>query len=182
MNNKYCFEALDKSLQDLRDNYDQPFGGMTVILGGDFRQILPVITAGTKEHIIDATITNSYLWPYFEILTLTKNMRLKHNNISTEENFEITEFSNWILEIGNGISAGIKDTENEDATWIKIPEKFLLHYDSNPIKKITLSIYDDFIHNFNNIEYLRERAIVSSKIKQLMKLINIFYYWFQQSQ
>ena len=88
MNNKYCFEALDKSLQDIRDNYYEPFGGMTVVLGGDFRQILPVILSGTKEHIIDATITNSYLWPYFEILTLTKNMRLKHNNISTEENLK----------------------------------------------------------------------------------------------
>ena len=58
---------------------------MAVILGGDFRQILLVITCGTKEHIIDATITNSYLWPYFEILTLTENMRLKQNNISIQE-------------------------------------------------------------------------------------------------
>ena len=94
-----------------------------------------------------------------------ENMRLKHNNLSSEQNFEMTEFSNWILDIGNGISAGIKDIENEDATWIKIPEKFLLHYDSNPIEKITHSIYDDFIHNFNNIEYLRQRAIVSPENK-----------------
>ena len=36
MNNKYCFEALDKTLQDLRNNFEQPFGGMSVILGGDF--------------------------------------------------------------------------------------------------------------------------------------------------
>ena len=122
MNNKFCFEALDKSLQDLKNNYDQPFGGITIILGGDFRQILPVITSGTKEHIIDATITNSYLWPYFEILTLTENMRLKQNNISFQEKYEITEFSNWILNVGNGIAEGIKDPENKDATWIKIPE------------------------------------------------------------
>ena len=87
---------------------------MTIILGGDFRQILPVITSGTKEHIIDATITNFYLWPYFEILTLTENMRLKQNNISFQEKYEITEFSNWILNVGNGIAEGIKDPENED--------------------------------------------------------------------
>ena len=61
MNNKYCFEALDKTLQDLKNNFEQPFGGLTVILGGNFRQILPVILSGTKEEIIDATITNSYL-------------------------------------------------------------------------------------------------------------------------
>ena len=65
MNNKYCFEALDKTLQDLRNNFEQPFGGITVVLGGDFRQILPVIPLGTKEQIIDATVTNSYLWQSF---------------------------------------------------------------------------------------------------------------------
>ena len=138
---------------------------MTIVLGGDFRQILPVIPSGIKEHIIDATITNSYLWPYFEILTLKENMRLKHNNTSIKEKYEITEFSNGILDIGNGILDGIKNTENEDATWIKIHEIFLLYYDSNPIEKITHSIYGEFIHNFNNIEYIRQRAIVSLKNK-----------------
>ena len=49
MNNKYCFEALDKTLQDLKNNIEHPFGGMTVVLGGGFRQILPVIHSGTKE-------------------------------------------------------------------------------------------------------------------------------------
>ena len=49
MNNKFCFEALDNSLQDLKDNYDQPFRGMSIILGGDFWQILPVITFETKN-------------------------------------------------------------------------------------------------------------------------------------
>ena len=93
MNNKFCFEALDKSLQDLKDNYDQPIGGMTIVFCGDFIQTLPVITSGTKEHIIDATITNSYLWPYFEILTLTENMRLKRDSISKKEKLEIDEFS-----------------------------------------------------------------------------------------
>ena len=58
---------------------------MTVVLGGDFRQILPIITSGTKEYIIDATITNYYLWSYFEILTLTENMKLKQTNISIDE-------------------------------------------------------------------------------------------------
>ena len=49
MNNKYCFEVLDNTLQDLRNNFQQPFRGITIVLGGDFRQILPVIPLGTKE-------------------------------------------------------------------------------------------------------------------------------------
>ena len=50
---------------------------------------------------------------------------------------------------------GIKDTKNEHATHIKIPEKFILLYYKNPIEKITHSIYNDFLYNYNNIEYLK---------------------------
>lgn len=47
MANKYCFESLDKTLKDLMSDtrsYKSIFGGKVVVLGGDFRQILPVIT------------------------------------------------------------------------------------------------------------------------------------------
>uniref|UniRef100_A0A0D3CY09 ATP-dependent DNA helicase n=1 Tax=Brassica oleracea var. oleracea TaxID=109376 RepID=A0A0D3CY09_BRAOL len=48
MTHKHAFEALDKSLKDIMyiknpPAKDQTFGGKTVLLGGDFRQILPVI-------------------------------------------------------------------------------------------------------------------------------------------
>jgi len=81
MANRKCFEALDKSLREIlifnNDNSDKkPFGGMTVVLGGDFRQILPVIPKGRREHIVNASIKRSYLWNHFEIYELTENMRL----------------------------------------------------------------------------------------------------------
>ena len=49
MANKHCFEALDKSLRDIlrftnQNSDERPFGGMTVVLEGDFRKILQVIT------------------------------------------------------------------------------------------------------------------------------------------
>ncbi|CAL9016010.1 unnamed protein product [Prunus brigantina] len=61
MNHKHCFEALDKSLSDILshlNNLDNnaPFGGKPFLLGGDFRQILPVIPGGTREEIIDASL------------------------------------------------------------------------------------------------------------------------------
>jgi len=39
---KYCFETLDKSLRDIMrfknlSSLDQPFGGKTVVFGGDFK-------------------------------------------------------------------------------------------------------------------------------------------------
>jgi len=37
----------------------RPFGGMTVVLGGDFRQILYVVQKGTKQDIVDASVNSS---------------------------------------------------------------------------------------------------------------------------
>ena len=88
---------------------------------------------------------------------------------------KLTEFSNWILKIGSGTIEGIKDDENDDTTWIEIPKKYIVNYDSDPIKKISNPIYDNFLDNFDNIEYLKPQAIVAPKIKQLMILINIYY-------
>ncbi|KAL8142758.1 hypothetical protein V2J09_015790 [Rumex salicifolius] len=49
MMNIYCFEAVDKTLRDILCAKNphaskHPFGGKVVVFGGDFRQILPVIT------------------------------------------------------------------------------------------------------------------------------------------
>ena len=49
----------------------------------------------------------------------------------------------------------MKDDENEDATWIEIPNKYIINFDSNPIETISNLTYHDFIHNFDNIDYLR---------------------------
>ncbi|GAU22698.1 hypothetical protein TSUD_138210 [Trifolium subterraneum] len=57
MMNRYCFEAFDRTMKDLmgkvdKENRNKPFGGKVVVLGGDFRQILPVIRKGSREWIL----------------------------------------------------------------------------------------------------------------------------------
>ncbi|GAU49645.1 hypothetical protein TSUD_407820 [Trifolium subterraneum] len=54
MTNRYCLEALDKSLKDVLYS-NAPFGGKVMIMGGDFRQVLPVIPKGTKAQTISAS-------------------------------------------------------------------------------------------------------------------------------
>ncbi|KAF3616122.1 putative L-type lectin-domain containing receptor kinase S.4-like [Capsicum annuum] len=87
MMHRSCFEALDKTLRDILifediSNLDRSFGGKTVVLGGDFRQILPVITKGNRQDIVNATLNSSYLWDDCHLLKLTKNMRLESNHES----------------------------------------------------------------------------------------------------
>ncbi|CAN0875202.1 ATP-dependent DNA helicase PIF1 [Linum grandiflorum] len=66
MVHKYSFEAVDRTLCDIMNtptdgpNY-KPFGGKTVLLGGDFRQTLPVITNGTRGENIEASLFSDWV-------------------------------------------------------------------------------------------------------------------------
>ncbi|XP_019171089.1 PREDICTED: ATP-dependent DNA helicase PIF4-like [Ipomoea nil] len=82
MMHKFCFEALDRTMRDLLRfinprSSDMTFGGKTVVFGGDFRQILPVIPKGTRPDIVRASISSSYLWKSCKVLRLTKNLGLR---------------------------------------------------------------------------------------------------------
>ena len=81
MTHKAAYEALDRTLQDIRE-CSQPFGGIPTMFCGDFRQILPVIKNGTKANIIDASIKRSYLWCNVTITHLKTNMRVHLTNNS----------------------------------------------------------------------------------------------------
>ena len=61
MIHRHYFEALDKSLKDVLDDESddqipKPFGSKTVVLKGNFRQILLIVQFGTKADILDASI------------------------------------------------------------------------------------------------------------------------------
>ena len=53
-------DIVNRRLQDIR-NCALPFGGMFLILGGDFRQILPVVRHGTRGELIRQCIKSSQL-------------------------------------------------------------------------------------------------------------------------
>jgi hypothetical protein len=46
MAHKNNFTAVDQMLRDIT-GIEAPFGGITFVLGGDFRQILPVVVKGS---------------------------------------------------------------------------------------------------------------------------------------
>ncbi|XP_052209285.1 uncharacterized protein LOC127812795 [Diospyros lotus] len=90
---RHCVEAVDCTLRDICDS-EKPFGGITVVLGGDFRQILPVIPKGVREQIVNTSLRHSILWKHIHILTLDLNMLLNH------EGLENANFANFLMEIG----------------------------------------------------------------------------------
>ncbi|KAH7665981.1 DNA helicase protein [Dioscorea alata] len=143
MIHRKCLEALNRTLQDIHsetiiDASTKPFGGKTILLGGDFRQILPVIKNGTKIDIINATITQSQLWKECKVFKLETNMRLHRNDIDEQSRNQISEFSQWILQIGDGAipSIEINDNDNEDEHLIEIPKKLLVENSEDAIQSI----------------------------------------------
>nr|GEY51542.1 ATP-dependent DNA helicase PIF1-like [Tanacetum cinerariifolium] len=76
MTQKYAFEALDKTLRDILgyltlENRNKVFCSLTVLLEGDFRQILPVIPKVKRADIVQAYINRSQLWKHCKGFTLT---------------------------------------------------------------------------------------------------------------
>ena len=81
MTHRHAFEALDRTFRDILSHRTEGaanlvFGGKIVVLGGDLRQILPVVPGGDRPQIVNAAIVNSSLWKHVKILSLTTNMRL----------------------------------------------------------------------------------------------------------
>jgi hypothetical protein len=71
-------------------------------LGGDLRQTLLVIEGGSRSEIVYSAIVNSFLWSHVIVLHLTTNMRLSQNTLTEEGRKELTDFSKWMLDIGEG--------------------------------------------------------------------------------
>ncbi|XP_070678029.1 uncharacterized protein [Malus domestica] len=168
MNHKQCFETLDRSLRDVlkgsRPGFDHlPFGGKPILFGGDFRQILPVVPNGSVADIVEASLTSSYLWPYLTIFFLKQNMRLSKTGLDEREKQELAHFAKWILDIGNGTVVESLSSTDEESCWVQIPEQFLIRFDEDPIKAMVSAVYTDFMTNFQDVPYLKERAIVTPR-------------------
>jgi len=77
MQHKACFEAVNRTLNDVCNSGNQQlFGGIPTELGGDFAQILPVICRGTRQSTVLASIQHCSIWPHLHILKLKTSMRM----------------------------------------------------------------------------------------------------------
>ncbi|XP_026459439.1 uncharacterized protein LOC113360107 [Papaver somniferum] len=93
MQHRFCIEAVDRTLRDVRKN-TKAFGGITVVLGGDFKQTLPVVQKGRREDIVGSSIRGSVLCNNVNVLRLMQNMRLESGD---PENIA---FAEYLLQVG----------------------------------------------------------------------------------
>jgi hypothetical protein len=148
MQHRHIHEAVDRTLRDIRDT-DSLFGGLSIIFGGDFQQILPVIIKGSRADIVSACIQRSYIWRSLEVLHLHRNMRL---NVDLEQE---RDFAKWQLDVGHG-----KHTNESDK--IQLPENLRLA--DNTIGGLIDHIYPNIAHAQAPLhKFFSERMLLSSR-------------------
>lgn len=156
MSLRYTLDIINRLLRDIMNN-DLPFGGKIFILGGDFRQLLPVLIHGTRDKTISLSIEYSSLWEFFITFTLTENMRVLNDEI---------DFMKFLLDMGNG---SLNDN-NDD---VKLPDCIIA--DTN--EDIVHSTYGELrkkkeYKEISNCAILSARNIDVNKINNAV--VNLF--------
>ncbi|KAI3709788.1 hypothetical protein L2E82_39554 [Cichorium intybus] len=148
MAHRQAVEAVDRTMQDIT-NVTLPFGGKIMILGGDFRQVLPVVRRGTRAQIVDSSLRMSPLWPLIIKMRLTINMRALAD----------PWFSDFLIRVGDG------DEEAIDGSFIRIPDEMSIRYTNQAKSKDELinAVFPSLEINGDSSDYIISRAILSTK-------------------
>jgi ATP-dependent DNA helicase PIF1 len=159
--NKLAFDAVDRTLRDLI-NRNEPFGDIVFVMLGDFRQVLPVISRGSRADIVSASIKNSYLWESVEVFRLSENMRAS-DVVEVHPDLGNRTFVDWLLCLGNN------ELETIDEDYIKCPDMMVLPLVNT--QAMVVAIYPGLHEGQATNEYLHERAILAPCNKEV-SLIN----------
>ena len=100
-------DAVDNLLCALEQSKAEPFGGKMIIMGGDWKQLLPVVREAKDREVLNYTLRHTQHWDLFQVrpcieillgylhlfqtVTLTKNMRVGGNE---------QEFANFLDCVG----------------------------------------------------------------------------------
>ncbi|KAJ0522340.1 putative DNA helicase [Helianthus annuus] len=163
MNDRRCFESLDRSLKDITGETSKPFGGKSVLLGGDFRQTLPVKPKASKAEIVASCLPRSYLWKRFKVHKLTENMRLTQSDTGLTADETFRSFSKWLLDVGDG-KIGIPIKENQpDIKLIDIPTQFMIEPSDNGVTELIRFVYNETVLHSPTSSNMADRAIICPK-------------------
>jgi ATP-dependent DNA helicase PIF1 len=134
-----CYlEAVDRLFCDLMKN-DLPFGGKIILLGGDFRQTLPVLPKKRRAEIVDATLRRSPLWARVTEFKLTINERVRRRGDSAE----FRNFAEFVLQLGDG-------SINDANQLVQIPPNLIHHGTLQDLLLFTQPRFIDGIFDAHN--------------------------------
>ncbi|XP_014789773.1 uncharacterized protein LOC106883322 [Octopus bimaculoides] len=148
MTNKGALEALNRSLKGIRDS-TASMGGVTLLLSGDFWQILPVTPKGSRADDVHTCLKSSTLWPQVKTLSLSRNMHVHLLGDSTS-----AVLAEDVLVFGEG------KVPRNDRGDISVSE--LCNTVDNP-SDLLETVFPILESNYGDINWLSERTILAPK-------------------
>ena len=156
MSHKRAFKALDRTLQDIRNNASV-MGGITVVMSGDFRQILPVIPRGLRADTVQASVNNSYLWRGVQKLHLSENIRARLSKDDASK-----AFAKNLLKLGES-----RLTKNKNI--IVDLNDLRANLLANTAELLT-SVFPKIQNNYKTSTWLSERAILAPRNDEVRRI------------
>jgi ATP-dependent DNA helicase PIF1 len=133
-----------------------PFGGKIMVFGGDFRQVLPVVTRGTRAYVANATLQRSYLWEKIRKIRLSRNMRVQSD----------PWFLDYLLRIGNGTEKTIGDD------YVRLPDDIVIGFNDMEVavNRLIQDVFPSLEEHATSAIYMSSRAILSTKNEHVDRL------------
>ncbi|PWZ44727.1 ATP-dependent DNA helicase PIF1 [Zea mays] len=158
MTKRQAVEALDNSMRDIMGRPALPFGGKTIVFGGDFRQVLPVVRKGSRAQVVASSLRMSYLWESMSHLKLVSNMRAKND----------PWFAEFLLRVGGGT-----EETNSDGD-IRLPDDVCVPYSGsdNDLDNLIDFAFPNLNENMSDSTYITSRAILSTR-NDWVDMINV---------
>jgi len=157
MQDKACFEAVNRTLNDVCNGGERRiFGGIPIVLGADFAQILPVISRGSRQAMVLACIRHSSIWENLQVLKLTRSMRI----IASNANQVFLAFlkvmvTNPLLHRHLQLPSYIRRVSTVDQLWHQLYPQQLLNDAVNRhdalIGQAILAFRNDTVNDFNDV-------------------------------
>ncbi|XP_026428946.1 uncharacterized protein LOC113324879 [Papaver somniferum] len=154
MAHRYSVEAFDTAMRDITCN-EKPFGGKIFIMGGDFRQVLPVVPKASRGKMVDSCLTRSSLWRHVEVLRLNKNMRAVGD----------TSYSDFLMRVGDGNEPSLPND------MIKMPDDMVIPWNGeDSVSQLIDVTFPDLADNSKDQDYLLNRALITPLNEHVDKL------------
>ncbi|XP_048615652.1 uncharacterized protein LOC125588378 [Brassica napus] len=136
------------------------------MLGGDFRQTLPVIPQGSRADTVLASISHSYLWNSCHKFSLKTNMRVNQDE---------KEFSEWLLKVGEGRleSGQAYEDDGYHDQFIDIDESLICWSFVDPLEGVVDAAYGPISSPMNSQTSYTDKAILTPR-NETVNEINVY--------
>jgi len=91
---------------------------------------------------------------------------LLQKGLQTSTTIEIEQFSQWIVNLGDGMLG----EPNDGLVEIDIPKELLISDFTDPIQTIVSTTYPCLMTNYNNDTFFQHRVILASRMKTVNEI------------